>query len=103
ASDAGRVSPQQHTKPAGRAGTPATRVCGATSLVTTAPAATIAQAPISCPHTTVALAPIVAPWRIGVGENLAGGRLYRPERGRRSLVNTQCGPRKASSSTVTPS
>jgi hypothetical protein len=44
------------------AGTPATTVFGGTSLVTTAPAPTIAFSPIVTPHIIVAEEPIDAPF-----------------------------------------
>ena len=49
------------------AGTPATRVAGGTSRVTTAPAATTESAPIVTPGRTVAEAPIHALASIVIG------------------------------------
>src|SRR6266536_807018 len=54
------------------------------------------------PQTTVAFAPMVAPWRTSVGTSRSRDFL-RPARGARSLVNTMLGPRNTSSSTVTRS
>ena len=55
-----------------RAGTPATIVLGGTSLVTTAPAATIAPSPMLTPGNTVAWLPIHTrlPMTIGAGYRL---------------------------------
>jgi hypothetical protein len=50
-----------------RAGLPTTIANGGTSLVTTAPAPTMALAPTVTPASTVALAPIEQPWRRSVG------------------------------------
>src|SRR6266702_3174835 len=85
-----------------RAGLPATRAWSATSWTTTAPAATKAWRPMVTSHTTVALAPTVAPRRTSVGTSSSGAFL-KPTRGVRSLVNTMLGPRNTSSSTVTRS
>jgi hypothetical protein len=68
-------------------------------LVTTEPAAIIANSPTSIPQTRVALAPIEAPRRTRVGVIFQSGFCAR---GRRSLVNTAHGPTKTSSSIVTP-
>src|SRR5699024_12474474 len=58
-------SPDRPTQPRRRAGTPATRAWGGTSLTTVAPAATIAQAPIVTGATHTARAPMEAPvWQV---------------------------------------
>src|SRR5690554_1851296 len=51
-----------HTQPACLAGLPTISAKSDTFLVTTAPAPTKAYIPISCPHTIVAFAPILAPF-----------------------------------------
>jgi hypothetical protein len=94
-------SPQRQAHPMRRAGTPATSANGGTSRVTTAPAATKACAPMETPHTTVALAPMVAPaaTRVGRSDRLRSTNA----RGVTTLVNTAEGPTKTSSPSVTPS
>jgi hypothetical protein len=74
----------------------------ATSRVTTAPAPTNACSPIVEPHTTTEPAPSVAPRRTRVGRSASPLRLMCA-RGVMSLVKMTPGPRKTSSSTVTPS
>ena len=95
-----KVSPDCPTQPIRLAGFPTTRAWGGTVRVTTLPAPTIANSPISIPHRIVALAPIVAPCRISVGAN-SDCRLILA-RGFRTFVNTQDGPRNTSDSKVTP-
>ena len=73
-----------------------------TSRVTTAPAATIAHAPISTPHTIVAFAPIDAPSCTMVCLYPAGPLGYFA-RGVRSFVNTHDGPQNTKSRSSTPS
>lgn len=53
---------QKFTGPTIFAGFPATKVYAGTSLVTTAPAATMHHSPKVTPHKIVALAPIEAPY-----------------------------------------
>lgn len=93
--------PHRQIQPVRRAGTPETTVCGGTSRVTTAPAATNANAPMRVPQTIVALAPMVAPGPTAVGW-IARLR-STAARGLRTLVNTADGPTKTSSASVTPS
>jgi hypothetical protein len=91
--------PQWQTHPACRAGLPITSSKSATSRVTTAPAATIAKAPIAVPHTMVAFAPTEEPRRSLFFTISHDGDTAR---GQRSLVKATCGPMKTSSSIVTP-
>src|SRR5690349_19947583 len=100
-SGAGRRSPQRHAQPAHAAGTPTTIACGATSCLTTAPAPTNAYSPIVTPQITVALAPMVAPFLTWVATYSA--RRDTCARACTTLVNVHDGPRKTSSSIVTPS
>src|SRR5690606_36481996 len=93
-------SPHAHIQPTSRAGTPATSPCAGTSRVTTAPAPTNEYGPRVTPHTTVALAPTVAPRPTRVGRSWSIRRTS--PRGLTTLVNTQDGPRDAPSSMVTP-
>src|SRR3712207_1516834 len=93
------TSPHAQTHPWWRAGLPATSWCGATSRVTTEPAATIAARPSTVPHTMVALAPIEAPSWTAVGVTVHSAT---EARGRRSLVNTALGPTKTSDPSTTP-
>ncbi len=58
--------------------------------------------PIVIPHTIVALAPIVAPFRTRVLSNFRFLR-GKAERGLMTLVKTQDGPQKTQSSITTPS
>src|SRR5262245_8053824 len=83
------------------AGTPPTRAYDATSCVTTAPAATNAYSPSVTPHTTVALAPIVAPRRTSVRAYSCLRETWL--RGLTTFVNTMDGPQNTSSSRITPS
>ena len=97
----GSGTPQRQAQPTRRAGTPATSANGATSRVTTAPAATSACSPSVVPHRIVAFAPMVAPRPTVVGAN-ACLRLTAA-RGVSTLVNTADGPTNTSLSRVTPS
>ena len=67
--------------------------------MTTDPAPTMANSPMSLPHTIVAFAPIDAPWPTTVGVTAQSSANAR---GTRSLVNTALGPTNTSSPTVTP-
>lgn len=71
-----------------------------TVRVTTAPAPTIAPAPISSPGRIVAFAPMDAPLRTTVLGNVSGYALLR---GNGSLVKVAFGPTNTSSSRCTPS
>ncbi len=77
------------------------RAKAGTSAVTTAPAPMKAYSPRVTPQTTVALAPIVAPRRTTVGRYSCFRETWL--RGFNTLVKTQLGPQKTSSSSVTPS
>src|SRR5262249_31247341 len=83
-----------------RAGTPAISAKAGTFVVTTEPAAMKQYSPSTWPQTMVALAPIVAPRLTRVWRN----SLFRSisARGLLTLVNTQEGPQKTPSSSVTP-
>ena len=94
-------SPAWLIQPMRRAGTPAISAKAGTSFVTTAPAAMKAYSPIVWPQTMVALAPIVAPRLTSVGRNSFLRSISA--RGLLTLVNTQDGPQKTPSSSVTPS
>ena len=91
-----------------RAGLPATTAPSGTSLVTTAPAPTVALAPMVTPHRMVAPEPTDAP-RLTVVEmhfqSASDCRLPSAlvARGKRSLMKVTPCPIKTSSSTVTPS
>ena len=63
-------TPARPTQPIRRAGTPATSAKSGTSLVTTAPAATVAQRPIVTGATQTARAPIEAPSLHGHADRL---------------------------------
>ncbi len=76
-----------------RAGLPATTAPGGTSRVTTAPAPTIARAPISMPHRMTAPLPIEAPCRTTVPSirqsfSVCGAPSAVVARGARSLMKT---------------
>src|SRR5271166_35345 len=90
-----------------RAGTPATIVYGAMSLVTTAPAPTNAPAPMVTPPRITAPLPIEAPRQTRLGNTSQSDSVWsRPSavaRGSRSLMNMTPWPTKTSSSIVTPS
>ena len=92
-------APQTHTNPAGRAGLPLTSVNGATSRVTTAPAATREKVPIVTPGRTIAPAPREHPR----SSRVTGCSTYRLERGYRSLAKLTPGPMNTSSWTRKPS
>src|SRR5215212_1474463 len=62
-----RRTPQAQTQPRRRAGLPTTRAWLGTSRVTTAPAPTVANAPMVTPATTTAPAPIEQPSRRSIG------------------------------------
>src|SRR6516164_7163182 len=93
-------SPCRPIQPMRRAGTPAISAKAGTSLVTTEPAAMKQCSPSTWPQTMVALAPIVVPrltrvWRNSLLRSISA-------RGLLTLVNTQEGPQKTPSSSVTP-
>src|ERR1700690_2079411 len=94
-----RVSPHRQIPPVRRAGTPAQSANGATSRVTTVPAATNAYSPIVTPLTIVALAPMVAPRPTTVGSIMA--LRLTDARGVPTFVNTAEGPTNTSGSSVT--
>jgi N utilization substance protein A len=91
-----------------RAGTPATTSCGATSLVTTAPAPTRAPEPIRTPPRTTAPEPSDAPRSTTVrSSDQSSSAFGSPDsvvaRGNLSLTNRTPCPTKTSSSISTPS
>src|SRR5262245_3461465 len=94
------LSPCRPIQPMRRAGTPAISAKAGTSLVTTEPAAMKQYSPSTWPDTMVALAPIVVPRLTRVWRN----SLFRSisARGLLTFVNTQEGPQKTPSSSVTP-
>src|SRR5690606_18959649 len=94
-------SPQRHIQPTRRAGTPSISPKAGTSLVITAPAPTKAYSPSVTPQTMVALAPIEVPRRTRVGRYSSRRETWLL--GLITLVKTQLGPQKTSSSRVTPS
>jgi hypothetical protein len=71
-----------------------------TSRVTTDPAPTKLYCPRVCPHTMVALAPMLAPRITTVSRYSSRREMW--ERGFNTLVNTEEGPQKTSSSSITP-
>src|SRR5664279_3367158 len=85
-----------------RPGLPTTNACAGTSRVTTAPAPTNAYSPIVVRQTTTTPAPKVAPRDTVVVSSSAPCFLMNA-RGEKSLVKITPGPRKTSSSIVTPS
>src|SRR5262249_13077531 len=94
------LSPCRPIQPMRRAGTPAISAKAGTSVVTTEPAAMKQYSPSTWPQTMVALAPIVLPrltrvWRNSLLRSISA-------RGLLTLVNTQDGPQKTPSSSVTP-
>lgn len=98
---------QKFTGPTILAGFPATRVYAGTSLVTTAPAATMHHFPKVAPHKIVALAPIEAPYLTTVSLTSQSSDDYNVpsgfmERGYLSFVKDTDGPTKTPSSSVTP-
>lgn len=94
-------NPATLTQPICFDGLPVTSAKGKTSFVTTEPAPIRAYSPISTPQMIVAFAPIVAPFLTTVFLNSAF--LFRKLLGLITLVKTIEGPRKTSSSIVTPS
>src|SRR4030065_1555152 len=90
------------------AGLPATIVQLGTSLVTTAPAPTIAYSPIVTPARMVALEPMDAPFLTRVGTTFQSSSVcvlppIVVERGYRSFMKVTLCPMKTSSSMRTPS
>src|SRR5207247_9362668 len=86
-----RGLPHSQTQPTTFAGTPATRACAGTSLVTTAPAPTIAFRPIRMPQRIVPLAPMDAPSATSVATTSQSGLTAL---GYLSFVKQACGPTK---------
>ncbi len=82
------------------AGLPTTKLFGATSLVTTEPAATKLPEPMVSPGKMTAPAPMEAPFSIVVCKNFSGYLLLL---GKRSFVKVALGPIKTSSPTRRPS
>src|SRR6266436_7811000 len=91
---------QTHIQPICRAGLPTTSAKSGTARITTAPAPMKAYRPMVTPQTIVALAPMVALFRIRVSTRESADFLIYA-RGFGSLVSTQLGPRETLSSTVT--
>src|SRR5262245_25270722 len=99
--------PQRQAQPIWRAGTPATIAWGGTSFVTTAPAATSAQAPTLTPATRIAPAPIAAPWPTSTRPSVQSSAPSGPPsgltaRGLWSLVMIAAGPMKTPSARLAP-
>jgi hypothetical protein len=97
----GPGTPHWHIHPTRRAGTPTIKAYAGTSLRTTAPAPMKQYSPRVTPQTMVAFAPIELPRRTRVERysDFRGTWL----RGLETLVKTQLGPQKTSSSSTTPS
>src|SRR5699024_8880385 len=95
-------TPATPTQPIRRAGTPAISAWSGTSLVTTAPAATLAHAPIRTRATHTARAPMAAPRPICTPTGFQSAPDLRVPsalmaRGYWSLVSTTAGPMKTPS------